>query len=183
MASGLWTLDYRLRTSQLDNQPRYIYTCTVQEADDSILPIHHRGVTMKKMLIGVVAVFVTIEVLDGIIHGGILMSTYMAMQGVWRADMMAKMWVLHVVKLITAFFFTLIFSKGYEGKGIMEGVRYGCYMGAIIAAGFALGSYATFPIPHMLAIEWFFLTLVEYIIVGVVIALVYGRKEAPAPKA
>jgi len=138
---------------------------------------------MKKLLIGFVAVFITLEVLDAIIHGGILMSTYMAMQNVWRTDMLAKMWVLHVVKIITAFFFTVIFSKGYENKGIMEGVRYGFYMGAIIAAGFALGSYASFPIPHGLALEWFFLTLAEYIVAGVVVAQVYGRKEAPAPKA
>jgi hypothetical protein len=138
---------------------------------------------MKKLLIGFVAVFVTLEVLDAVIHGVILMGTYMAMQNVWRSDMMAKMWILHVVKIITAFFFTLIFSKGYENKGILEGVRYGVYIGAIIAAGFALGSYASFPIPHMLAIEWFFLTLVEYVIAGVVVAQVYGRKESPAPQA
>ena len=138
---------------------------------------------MKKLLIGFVAVFVTLEVLDAVIHGGILMSTYMAMQNVWRTDMMAKMWVLHVVKLITAFFFTMIFSKGYENKGIMEGVRYGVYMGAIIAAGFGLGSYASFPIPHMLAIEWFLFTLAEYIIAGIVVAMVYGRKDAPAAQA
>jgi len=138
---------------------------------------------MKKLLIGAVAVFITLEVLDAVIHGGILMSTYMAMQSVWRPDMMAKMWVLHVVKIITAFFFTVIFSKGYDNKGIMEGVRYGFYMGAIIAAGFGLGSYASFPIPHMLAIEWFLFTLVEYIIAGAVVAQVYGRKETAAPKA
>ena len=138
---------------------------------------------MKKMLIGFVAVFVALEVLDAVIHGGILMSTYMSMQNVWRPDMMAKMWVLHVVKIITAFFFTLVFSKGYENKGIMEGVRYGFYMGCIIAAGFALGSYASFPIRYTLALEWFFLTLAEYIIAGIVVALVYGRKETPAPQA
>lgn len=135
---------------------------------------------MKKMLIGFVAVFITLEVLDFLIHDVILMSTYMAMQNVWRTDMMAKMWVLHFVKIATAFFFAMIFSKGYENKGIMEGIRYGFYVGMIVASGFAFGSYATFPIPHTLAIHWFVLSLVEYIIAGVVIALVYGRKEAAA---
>ena len=137
---------------------------------------------MKKLLIGFVAVFLTLEVLDALIHGVILMSTYMAMQSVWRADMMAKMWVLHVVKLITAFFFVVIFSKGYENKGIMEGIRYGFYVGMIVASGFGLGTYASFPIPHALALHWFVLTLIEYVIAGVVVALVYGRKEA-APQA
>ncbi|HTR81509.1 MAG TPA: hypothetical protein VMM58_07745 [Bacteroidota bacterium] len=135
---------------------------------------------MKKLLIGFVAVFITLELLDALIHGVILMGTYMAMESVWRHDMMAKMWVLHVVKIITAFFFAVIFSKGYEGKGMMEGIRYGFYIGMIIAAGFALGSYASFPIPHVLALEWFFYTLVEYVIAGVVIAQVFAKKEAAA---
>ena len=137
---------------------------------------------MKKILIGFVAVFVTLEVLDMIIHGAILMHTYMAMQNVWRPDMMNKLWVLHFVKIATAFFFALIFSKGYENKGIMEGVRYGFYVGMIVASGFAFGSYASFSINYQLALQWFFYSLIEYIIAGVVIALVFGRKEA-APKA
>ena len=136
---------------------------------------------MKKVLIGAVAVFVALEILDGIIHGGILMSTYMTMQNVWRPDMMQKMWVLHFVKLATAFFMTYIFSKGYEGKGIIEGVRYGFYIGMIVSSGFAFGSYATFPIKYQLAIQWFCYSLVEYVILGVVLALVFGqKKDAPA---
>jgi len=137
---------------------------------------------MKKMLIGVVAVFITLELLDFLIHGVILMSTYAAMQNVWRPDMMAKMWVLHVVKIITAFFFVLIFSKGYENKGIMEGLRYGFYIGMIVSSGFAFGSYASFPIPHALALHWFILTLGEYLIAGVVVAQVYKQAKGSASK-
>ena len=137
---------------------------------------------MKKMLIGVVAVFITLELLDFLIHGVILMSTYAAMQNVWRPDMMAKMWVLHVVKIITAFFFVLIFSKGYENKGIMEGLRYGFYIGMIVSSGFAFGSYASFPIPHVLALHWFILTLGEYLIAGVVVAQVYKQAKGSASK-
>ena len=136
---------------------------------------------MKKVLIGAVAVFIGLEILDGIIHGGILMSTYMSMQNVWRPDMMQKMWVLHFVKLATAFFMTYIFSKGYEGKGIIEGVRYGFYIGMNVSSGFAFGSYATFPIKYQLAVQWFCYSLIEYVILGVVLALVFGqKKDAPA---
>lgn len=138
---------------------------------------------MKKILIGFVAVFVTLEVLDMIIHGAILMSTYSAMQNVWRPDMMNKLWILHFVKIVTAFFFALIFSKGYENKGIMEGVRYGFYVGMIVSSGFAFGSYASFSINYQLALQWFFYSLIEYIIAGVVIALVFGQKKEAAPQA
>lgn len=138
---------------------------------------------MKKVLIGFVAVFVTLEVLDAVIHSGILRSTYSSMQNVWRPDMMQKMWILHFVKLVTAFFFSLIFSKGYEGKGIMEGVRYGFYVGMIVASGFAFGSYVSFYVRYQLALEWFFLSLAEYIIAGIVILLVFGQKKEAAPQA
>ena len=138
---------------------------------------------MKKVLIGFVAVFVTLEVLDMIIHGAILMNTYMAMQNVWRPDMMNKMWVLHFVKIVTAFFFALIFSKGFENKGIMEGVRYGFYVGMIVSSGFAFGSYASFSIHYPLALQWFFYSLAEYIIAGVVLALVFQPKKEAAPQA
>ncbi|SRR5450759_1233676 len=137
---------------------------------------------MKKILIGFVAVFITLEVLDMLIHGFILMNTYKTMGNVWRPDMLNKMWILHFVRIITAFFFALIFSKGYEKKGIMEGLRYGFYVGMIVSSGFAFGSYASYPIRYQLGLEWFFYTLAEYLIAGVVIALVFGQKEI-APKA
>jgi hypothetical protein len=137
---------------------------------------------MKKMLIGFLAVFGTLEILDMIIHGVILMKTYEGMQNVWRVDMMNKMWVLHIVKIIGAFFFTYIFSKGYEGKGIMEGLRYGFYVGMMMSVSFALGSYATFSIPYPLAIQWFFYALAEYLIAGVVVASVFGKKKESAPQ-
>ncbi len=138
---------------------------------------------MKKVLIGFVAVFVTLEVLDYIIHGVILMNTYTGMQNVWRTDMMQKMWILHFVKLVTAFFFTYIFSKGYEGKGIMEGIRYGFYLGMIVSSGFAFGSYVSYSIHYQLALQWFFYSLAEYIIAGIVVALVFGQKKEAAPPA
>lgn len=137
---------------------------------------------MKKILIGFVAVFVTLEVLDIIIHVGILGGTYAAMQNTWRPDMMNKLWILHFVRIATAFFFTYVFAKGYEGKGIMEGVRYGFYLGMIVSSGFAFGSYSMFAINKGLALQWFFFSLIEYIIAGVVVSLVFGQKPA-APKA
>ena len=54
---------------------------------------------------------------------------------------------------ITVFFSSYLF-QGYENKGIMENIRYGFYVGMIVSSGFAFGSYASFPIPHMLALHW-----------------------------
>ena len=130
---------------------------------------------MKKVLIGFVIVFVILEVLDIIVHGVILGPVYATMQNVWRPDMMDKMWILHIVKIVVAFLFAFIFSKGYEGKGIWEGVRYGFYVGLMLSIGYAYGSYASFNIPYYIALQWFLYALAEYIISGIALALVFGR--------
>jgi len=136
----------------------------------------------KKLWIGFVVVFVAMEVLMFLIHFVILGSTYQELQSVWRPDMESLMWVYHVLALIGAFFFTFIFSKGYEGKGVIEGVRYGLYIGIWMSSGMAYGSYAMINIPYSLALQWFIYGVIAYVIYGVVLAMVYGMKpKATAP--
>ena len=95
----------------------------------------------KKFWTGFVVVFVAMEIMMFLIHGVILSSAYQATQSLWRPDMMSLMWIYHILAIIGAFFLTFVFSKGYEGKGIAEGVRYGLYIGIWMASGMAYGSY------------------------------------------
>ncbi len=131
----------------------------------------------KKFWLGFIAVFVTAEILSFLVDGFLLKADYEAMAHLWRPDMMSFMWVYHVLMLVGAFFFTLIFSKGYEGKGIMEGVRYGLYIGIWMSMGMAYGTYTMIAIPYSLALKWFLLGIVQYIIMGIVVAAVYGKKK------
>jgi hypothetical protein len=132
---------------------------------------------MKKVLIGAVVVFVILEILDMLINSVILGSVYATVQNVWRPDIMSKMWIMHIIKVVVAFFFALIFSKGYEGKGLMEGVRYGLYVGIMLSVGTAYGTYVMFAIPYSLALQWFIFSICEYIIAGIGISMVFGKKS------
>jgi hypothetical protein len=136
---------------------------------------------MKKILTGCLVVFVLMEVLDFVIHGVILADAYRATQGVWRPDMMEKMWIFYIVNLVVAFFVSFIFSKGYEGKGIMEGVRYGFYIGVMLSMGMAWGTYAMISIPWQLSIHWFMYGVIEYILIGIALALIFGKKSVQSP--
>jgi hypothetical protein len=131
---------------------------------------------MKKVLIGTVVAFVILEVLDILIHGVILAPVYTATKDLWRPDMMDKMWIMHIVKILVSFFFALIFSKGYEGKGVLEGVRYGLYVGVMLGVGMAYGTYTMIAIPYLLALQWFIFAVFEYIIAGIGVSLVYGKR-------
>ncbi len=136
----------------------------------------------KKLWIGFVLVFVAMEILSFVVDGLLLGAAYMSVK-IWRADMASFMWIYHVIMLVGAFFFTFIFSKGFEGKGIPEGIRYGLYIGIWMSIGMAYGTYAMVDIPYSLALQWFVYGIIEYIIYGIILALVYQSKPKEAPAA
>ncbi len=135
---------------------------------------------MKKVLIGFVAVFIAMSACDFLVHGVILDASYKATASLWRPDMDSMMWIYSVIGLIGSFFFSFIFSKGYEGKGIAEGARYGLYIGIWMSAGMAYGTYGMIAIPYSLALQWFLFGVVEYVLYGIILALIFGRKTETA---
>ena len=134
----------------------------------------------KKVWLGFVGAFITVEILDSFVNMVLLASTYQSTASVWRPDMMSKMWIFHVVMLIQAFFFAFIFSKGYENKGLGEGVRYGTYVGIWLGVGKAYATYAMIAIPYSLALQWFIYCVIEYVAAGIVLALIFKPKNQPA---
>ena len=135
----------------------------------------------KKLCLGVLAVFVVLAVCEAIVNMLLLSSAYQATAALWRPTAEMKIWLFYVVYLFIAFFFTLIFSKGYEGKGIVEGLRYGFYVGMMMAVPMAYGTYAAMPIPYSMALQWFLYGLVEYLLCGMAVALVYGKQATVTP--
>jgi len=136
----------------------------------------------KKLLVAFIVVYVLLEVMSYIIHGVILSSTYKMpeVQAAFRpeAEMNSNMWIVWVTDIIWSFFFVFFFAKGYEGKGIMEGLRFGFYMGLFWALVSSYQSYAFVPMPYSLAFQWFIFGMIEMLILGVVAALVYKPAAA-----
>ena len=137
----------------------------------------------KKVWIGFAAVFVTIALVDTIVNMFLLRSTYMdpTMTHLWRPEAEMKIWLFYVVYLFQSFFFSLIFSKGYEGKGVVEGIRYGFYVGVMMAIGMGYGTYGAMPITYSLALQWFLYGILEFMIAGAVLAMVFGKKATVTP--
>ena len=105
----------------------------------------------KKVWVGFVAVFFVLSVLETVANMWLLADDYAATASLWRSPEEMKIWIFYVVYFFVALFFTIIFSKGYEGKGMLEGVRYGVYVGCMMAIPMAYGTYASMPIPYTLA--------------------------------
>ena len=137
---------------------------------------------VKKFWIAFIVIFILLEVTNYIIHVGILGSTY-AMEGIKELfrpeeEMQSKMWIVWITDLIWTYFFTYIFVKGYENKGIMEGFKYGVIIALFIPLVMSYQSYAMWPIPYSLALQWFIYSLIQCIILGIAAALIYKPKAS-----
>ena len=133
----------------------------------------------KKLILGFIAVYVAMNLTNMVIHMWLLNGIYHseAVARIMRPEADGMIWIYFVTTLFSSFFFTLIFSKGYEGKGISEGLRFGLYAGLMIAVPMAYDSYASYPLPYALALQWFCYGLAQYLLLGVVVAMVYGKKQ------
>jgi len=136
----------------------------------------------KKLWIGFAAVFVAMAVIEYLVNNFLMMSVYQQTANLWRPMEEMKMGLIFVTYLFFALFFTLIFSKGYEGKGLMEGVRYGFYVAMMVSVPAAYMTYATMPVPYELALKWFLYGTIENIILGCILSAIYGKKQ-PTPVA
>jgi len=135
----------------------------------------------KKIWIGFIVVYIVMQVIDFLIHGLLLNSTYEAIRsafpGIYRTPEDQKIWIFWIIGLFFAYFFVFIFSKGYEGKGIGEGLRYGFYIALMMALPAAFAEYAMHTIPVSLSIEWFCLDIVKLLIAGAVAAMIFSGKQ------
>ena len=129
-----------------------------------------------KFFVTSLVVFIVFEVLEYIQHMVILKGAYETLTSVWRpeAEMNSLLWLLYVLSFLFFLVFVYIFSKGYEGKGIMEGVRYGLIIGLVIVLGCLFRHYIYYPLPFDLVLKWVIFGLIEFIIAGIVLAAMYG---------
>lgn len=128
---------------------------------------------MNRLVLAAAAVFAAFQIMDYIIHGIILMPAYEKLAHIWRPDMQEKMWIFTLSGLVMSVAFVYIFGKGYEKKGLAEGVRFGLIMGLFMNFIGSFGQYVMYPIPFGLALEWFLYGMAEFIIAGLIVAALY----------
>ncbi len=136
----------------------------------------------KKFIIAFVVVFVLLEIMGYLINNVFLMSTYEANKAAFRPmqDIMSKMWIMYITDIIWAFFFVFFFVKGYENKGLGEGIRFGVYMGLFFCLVNAYSAYVVYPVQYSLTFLSFVYGLIEMIILGIAISLIYKPSPAAA---
>jgi hypothetical protein len=134
----------------------------------------------KRFWIASLVIFVVFRALDYAIDNYLMASAYEAVKSVWRTDMMSKMWISYPFALLTSILFVYIFVKGYEAKGLLEGVRFGIVMALFIVIPVSHSFYVVLPVPYSLALQWCIYGTIEMLVAGILAAAIY---KPAAPKA
>ena len=135
---------------------------------------------VKRYFAASLTVFVAAAVIEFLIHGVLLSGAYRLTASVWRTDMQSMAWIMWLVDLAVAFPFTYIFVKGYGGKGVVEGLRFGAIIGVFASVPMACGMYVMVTVPFSLAVQWFVYGMIEMILLGMVAAAVYHPAKQQA---
>lgn len=129
-----------------------------------------------------VALYVFYHLFGWIFHEYLMMDTYAALTGVafrTEAEMMSRMWVMFLTSVVWVVLFCYIFVRGYEGKGLMEGVRYGVIISLFMGLPYAYESWVLYPLPLSLAHQWFISGVIFSVLGGVIVAAIYRPKASP----
>lgn len=138
----------------------------------------------KRFWLVAILVYVALMITDIIVHGHILMGVYQAADasGAFRQaqDSNRFMWVYFVTGAVFSFFFSFFFVKGYESKGLLEGIRFGIYVALFYYFTANFDAFVIYPIPYRLV--WYRIIWggVQMIILGIIAALVYKPKSPAA---
>ncbi|UCE17728.1 MAG: hypothetical protein JSV84_12705 [Gemmatimonadota bacterium] len=134
---------------------------------------------VKRFVIAGIAVFVAMMILDFIFHMGLMGPVYEEIQEVTRSDseMMKVMPIGYIFTLLWAFLFCYIFIRGREGKGLIEGVRFGILMALFYSLITSIWQWTVYPIPFKFVIYWFLIGLIEMVILGILVAVIYKPLE------
>jgi len=138
----------------------------------------------KKWVIASLVIFVVDLILSYLFHRVFMSGVYEQTAHLWRPleEMNRMMWMGWVSGLVWSFLFVYIFAKGYENKGIIEGVRFGALIGVFFGLPMSLGTYISMPITGGIATAWFIYTVVDTIILGILAAVLYKPTVAAAKK-
>ena len=128
-------------------------------------------------LLAVLVFFIVFQLIDFVTHSIILKDTYESLQHLWRTDMSNYMWVYYVSSVILSFLFVYIFTRGYQGRGWLEGLRYGILIGLLMQGVGMLNQFFVYPVPAGLVAQWFIYGMINYMICGIFVALIYKPKS------
>lgn len=132
--------------------------------------------SIKRFFIAFIALFLFIFGYETLIHGVLLKSLYFETPTIWRNydQMMSYAPFNTIIMGVIALWITFIFTQLFKEGGSKNGLRFGFYFG-VLSGIQAAGAYYYLPISAMLAFCWFCAYVIESLIGGYLIGLIYRK--------
>lgn len=133
---------------------------------------------LKRYVMSAIVVFVFVFLYEWLFHGMLMGGMYAETAELWRsqADMQSKFHWMLIGQALFALTVSYIFTRGYEGRGLMEGVRFGILI-TLFTAGPQLVMYAVAPHPGEMVIYWMLGALLELVLIGMILSTLYKPAE------
>ncbi len=131
---------------------------------------------IKRFVAAAVALFVFIFAYESFVHGFLLMGLYNETPTIWRSynQMMAFMPFNIVMMALITIWISFIFTRLFKEGGWKNGIHFGVYFG-VLSGIQAAGAYYYLPISGILAASWFIAYIIESIVGGLLIGLIYRK--------
>ena len=129
----------------------------------------------KRLLLAILAAFITRWLTDFLIHGVWMLPVYKATASLWRSepDMEGHMGWFLAGQLLDAAAVVLIWVKGFaQGATVKCGALYGLFMG-LFGQAYTFVMFAVQPLTQEIVWKWFAGGLLQGVAVGIVTSLVY----------
>lgn len=126
----------------------------------------------KRFFLTVLVTFIFVLLFEFLVHAVLFMDNYSEYTHLWRPEGEEKMVFMYLAQFFFSLFVVFLYTRNHEGKGPKEGLRFGLYLGLIMAA-ISLGSYAFMPISFSLTFLWMLSSLVECLGIGLIASVLY----------
>lgn len=132
---------------------------------------------LKRFLLSVFAVFITYEVMSYVVNSLLLTDCYKELAPVWRKDMIQYMWLIYLIDFLFSFFFVLIYTRWAKRFNLRSGMLFGLLVGIMMNTTSTIGQWIIYPITNHLMVLWIFFGLIQFLICGMVVGIIYRRQK------
>lgn len=134
------------------------------------------GINIPRFLLAAVIGFAFIFGFDYGVHHKLLMDVYQQTADMWRPMDQMKNFMPYVFlyQALLVVIIGFIYTRNHEGKGLIEGIRFGLMIGVLMALLNA-SAYIWMPIPKTLALGWAGAGLGNALGIGIIFSLLYKK--------
>ncbi len=135
----------------------------------------------RRFLITAVVLLAVAIVWNAFVHLVVLRAANASVQHLRRPDLADKAWLSLLLTAGVVTLFVWGYGRFARDGSIREGLRYGLFIALLAGLLVDLNQYILFPLPGVVAAQWFLGGLIEFSLYGVIASRLYPPKaEAKA---